>query len=46
MSRKERRDQGEIVGGFGAEGAVCHNTWLLQTCKGGTVRGRDKGRRV
>jgi hypothetical protein len=42
MSRKERRDQGEIVGGFGAVGAVCHNTWLLQTCtkvRCATIRG-------
>jgi hypothetical protein len=46
MSRKARRDQGEIVGCFGAEGAVRRSTWLLQTCKGGTVRGRDKGPRV
>jgi hypothetical protein len=46
MSRKTRRDQGEIMGCFGTEGAVRRDTWLLQTCKGGTVRGRDKGRRV
>jgi hypothetical protein len=46
VSRKTRRGQGEVVGCFGAEGAVRCNTWLLQTCKGGTVRGRDKGRRV
>jgi hypothetical protein len=46
MSRKARRDQGKIVGCFGTEGAMHRNTWLLQTCKGGTVRGRDKGRRV
>jgi hypothetical protein len=46
MSQKARRDQGEIVGCFGAEGAVRCDTWLLRTCKGGTVRGRNKGRRV
>jgi hypothetical protein len=46
MSRKARRDKGEIVGCFGAEGVVRRSTCLLQTCKGGTVRGRDKGRRV
>jgi hypothetical protein len=37
MSQKARRDQGEIVGCFGAEGAVRRGTWLLRTCKGGTV---------
>jgi hypothetical protein len=46
MSQKARRDQGEIVDYFGAEGTVRRDTWLLQTCKGGTVRGRYKGRRV
>jgi hypothetical protein len=46
MSRKARRDQDKIVGCFGAEGAVRRNMWLPQTCKGGTVRGRDKGRHV
>jgi hypothetical protein len=46
MSQKARRDQGEIMGCFGVEGAVRCDTWLLRTCKGGTVRGRDKGRRV
>jgi hypothetical protein len=45
-SPKARRDQGEILGYFGAEGAVRCDTWLLRTCKGGTVRGRGKGHRV
>jgi hypothetical protein len=44
--QKARRDQGEIVGCFGAKDAMRCDTWLLRTCKGGTVRGRDKGRRV
>jgi hypothetical protein len=46
MPRKARRDQGEIVGYFGAEGTMRRDTWLLQTCKGGSIRGRDKGRHV
>jgi hypothetical protein len=46
MFQKARRDQGEVLGCLGAEGAVRCDTWLLRTCKGGTVRGRDKGRRV
>jgi hypothetical protein len=46
LSRKARRVQGEVMGCFGAEGAGRRDTWLLQTCKGDTVRGRDKGRRV
>jgi hypothetical protein len=46
MSRKARRDRGEVVGWFGAEGAVRRSMWLMQTCKGGTVGGRDKWRRV
>jgi hypothetical protein len=43
MSRKARRDRGEVLGCFGAEGAVRCNTWLLRTCKEGTIQGRDKG---
>jgi hypothetical protein len=46
MPQKARRDQGEIEGCLGAEDAMRCDTWLLRTCKGGTVRGRDKGRRV
>jgi hypothetical protein len=46
MSREARRDRGEVLGCFGAEGAVRCDTWLLRTCKEGTVRDRDKGRRV
>jgi hypothetical protein len=46
MSQEARCDQGGIVGCFGAEGAMRCDTWLLRTCKGGTVRGSDKGRRV
>jgi hypothetical protein len=45
-SLKERCDQGEIFGCFGAEGAACCDTWPRQTCKGDTVQGRDKERRV
>jgi hypothetical protein len=33
------RDRGLL----GAEGAMRCDTWLLRTCKGGTVRGRGKG---
>jgi hypothetical protein len=46
MPRKARHDQGEIAGCFRTEGTVRRDTWLLQTCKWGTVRGRDKGHRV
>jgi hypothetical protein len=45
-SLKARRDQGEILGCFSAEGAACCDTWPRRTCKGGTVQGRDKERRV
>jgi hypothetical protein len=43
MPRKARRDRGEILGYFGAEGAVRCDTWLLRTCKGGTVRAETRG---
>jgi hypothetical protein len=46
MSQNARCDRGGIVGCFGAEGAMRCDTWLLRTCKGGTVRGRGKGRHV
>jgi hypothetical protein len=46
MSREARRDRGEVLGCFGAKGAVRCDTWLLRMCKEGTVRDRDKGRRV
>jgi hypothetical protein len=43
MSQKARRGQGEIVGCFGAEGAVRRGTWLLRTCKGGTYEAESRG---
>jgi hypothetical protein len=43
VSRKARRDQGEIVGCFGAEGAVRRDTWPLQMCKGGHRTRRRQG---
>jgi hypothetical protein len=43
MSLKARRDQGEILGCFGAEGAVRCDTWLLRTCKRGTVQAETRG---
>jgi hypothetical protein len=46
MSPTARRIQGEILSCSGAEGAACCDTWLRRTCKGGAVRGRDKGRHV
>jgi hypothetical protein len=46
MSREARRDRSKILGSFGAEGAALHDTWLLRTCKEGTIRGGDKGCRV
>jgi hypothetical protein len=46
LSRKDRRNQDEVMGCFSAEGAERHDTWLPQECKGDTVRRRDKGFRV
>jgi hypothetical protein len=46
MSREARRDRSKILSCFGTEGAALHDTWLLRTCKEGTVRGGDKGCRV
>jgi hypothetical protein len=46
MSREARRDRSKILGCFGTEGAALQDTWLLRTCKEGTVRGKDKGCRV
>jgi hypothetical protein len=46
MSQEARRGRSEVPGYFGTEGAVRWDTWMLRTCKEGTVRGGDKGRRV
>jgi hypothetical protein len=46
MSKEARRGRSEDLGCFGTEGAVHYDTWTLRTCKEGTVRGGDKGRRV
>jgi hypothetical protein len=46
MSPRARRVHGEILSYSGVEGAARCDTWLRRTCKGGAVRGRDKGRRV
>jgi hypothetical protein len=46
MFREARRDQSKILGCFGTEGATLQDTWLLRTCKEGTIRGGDKGCRV
>jgi hypothetical protein len=46
MSREARRDRSKILGCFGTEGAALQDTWLLRTCKEGTIRGGDKGCRV
>jgi hypothetical protein len=43
MSRKPRRNRSRIVGCFGAEGAVPHDTWLLQTCKGAPYEAETRG---
>jgi hypothetical protein len=43
MSRKTRRDQGKIMGCFGAKGAVRRDTWLLQTCKGAPYEVETRG---
>jgi hypothetical protein len=43
MSRKTRRNQGKIVGCFGAEGAVRRDTWLLQACKAAPYEADTKG---
>jgi hypothetical protein len=43
MSRKTQRDQSRIVGCFGAEVAVCRDTWLLQTCKGAPYEAETRG---
>jgi hypothetical protein len=46
MPQEARRSRSEVLGCFGTEGAVRCDTWTLRTCKEGTVRGGDKGRRV
>jgi hypothetical protein len=43
MSQKTRRDQGEIVGYFGAEGAARCDTWLLRMCKGAPYEAETGG---
>jgi hypothetical protein len=46
MSQEARRGRSEVPGCFGTEGAEHCDMWTLRTCKEGTVRGGDKGRRV
>jgi hypothetical protein len=46
MPQEARRSRSEVLGCFGTEGVVRCDTWTLRTCKEGTVRGGDKGRRV
>jgi hypothetical protein len=46
MPREARRGRGKDPGCFGTEGAVRRDTWTLRTCKEGTVRDGDKGRRI
>jgi hypothetical protein len=43
MSRKTRRNQGKIMGCFGAEAAVRRDTWLLQTCRGAPYEVEARG---
>jgi hypothetical protein len=46
MSQEAQRGRSDVPSCFGTEGAVRCDTWMLRTCKEGTVRGGDKGRRV